>query len=336
MTTDDNASMPCILVTGATGFLGTNLIKSFIGKGYKLRCTHRTPAPPSESSTELEWIRITDSCSQEAWEKLLLGVDYVIHLAALAHQIGDTELTEKDYMQANAIPSEAIAKAAKQAKVKRLVFISSIAAIKSESSSVIDSDTPEAPSTPYGKSKLEAERLIESALQGQDHTDWVALRPTLIYGPGNPGNMQRIARLISIPIPLPFGAFKNKRSFLYVENLISAIESCLTCSSVSKKCYIVCDDQSVSTAGLVKEIAAARGQKKAIFTPPAWTLKAIVSMGDFAKSHLNISTGVDSYSLDKLQSSLQACNASFKADASWSPPFTLSEGIAKTFQKTDS
>ena len=262
------------------------------------------------------------------------GIDYVIHLAALAHQVGDTQLNDADYERVNAIPSEVIARTANQSGVKRIIFISSIAALCSESETLVDEHTSPAPTTPYGRSKLEAENRIERVLTGSRSTDSVSIRPTLVYGPGNPGNMERISKLTRLPIPLPFGGFKNQRTFLYIGNLISAIEQSLSAPNISGNRYILSDDQSVSTAELTRAIANARGKKKWIISLPSRLLSALAAIGDFTKSRLNISTGIDTYSLTKLQASLQTSNTGFKRDACWQPPYTLTEGIQNTFKES--
>lgn len=325
-------SVPKILITGASGFIGNHLISAFGKETFKLVCVSRKDTDTKISTDNVRWITIPDFCDATQWHQATRGIDYIVHLAALAHQVGDTSLNINDYRRANTIPTKLIAKAASGNGVKRIVFISSVAAVGTPRAGDILSDVSlPAPDSPYGVSKLEAEAELANILSGSTTTDWISLRPCLVYGPGNPGNMDRIARLVALRIPLPFGNIKNRRSFLYVENLTSAILTSLKERSLSRKTYLLSDDETLSTLELARLISNAKGSRLKSFSIPNAVLKVAAIGGDLIKSVTGRGIGIDSYSLEKLKTSLRIDNTRFKKDANWQPPYTPTKGIYRTF-----
>ena len=148
--------------------------------------------------------------------------------------------------------------------VRRLVFISSIGAVGVSSEGTVDDASRVAPSSEYGMSKLKAERHIVEILQGGD-ADWCILRPTLVFGRGNPGNMARLVALVDSGIPLPLASVRNERSFLYVRNLVDLVERCLQSHAASRQTFVVADEPPLSTPALVRAIAKCRGVRVASF-----------------------------------------------------------------------
>ncbi len=321
-----------ILVTGATGFIGGHLIRELLNQRAYLRCTYRTDKP-SDQSKGIEWVRMVDPANTSEWDLTMEGIDYVIHLAALAHQVGNTTLTIEDYRKANTELTKTIGEAALRNEVKRLLFVSSVSATGTPNSAeYIDDFTDPDPDTPYGISKLDAENSLEKIFRDSTKSDWVALRPCLVYGPGNPGNMDRISRLARLAIPLPIRSIKNSRSFIYIGNLIDAMTTSLDAENLSKKSYHISDNETTSTPELASLIAAAQGVHLTLLPAPLPLLRIAAKAGDILRIIAKKSIGLDSYSLDKLKSSLRVGSGRFQKHAGWTPPFTLREGIKHTFQ----
>ncbi len=253
--------MSRILVTGASGFVGRVLVPTLVSEGYDVRAAvRRLPAPfepPVEPATH------DDLSADVEWQPLLAGVDFVVHLAGIAHTGG---VSDVHYDRINHRATAALAAAARAAGVKRLVFVSTIRAQTGPRSDRVltEADAPR-PTDPYGRSKLAAETAL-----AQSRVDFTVLRPVLVYGPGVKGNLRALMRLAALPVPLPFGAFTNRRSLLSVHNLVAAIVHVLRHAASGRETYVVADPQPVSLAEIVTALRAGMDRAPGLFTvPPA-------------------------------------------------------------------
>lgn len=201
-----------VLVTGASGFIGRSLLPALTRRGFTIIAPVRSEQPPQEGVV----FSIAQAIETVDWSRLLGGVDAVVHLAGIAHAkyAGADEI----YDRVNAEAAIRLARAC-EGRVSRLVFVSSIRAISGPTAdAVLDDDFPARPTDAYGRSKLKAERGL--ALVDLPTT---ILRPVSVYGVGVKGNLARLARWADSPAPLPFGALQAARSFLSLDNFISAI-----------------------------------------------------------------------------------------------------------------
>jgi nucleoside-diphosphate-sugar epimerase len=257
----------------------------------------------------------------------------VVHLGALAHRTDPRrQPDEREFMEVNAAGTGRLAEAAvRSGNVRRFVFVSSIGAVAETSDDVVDEATPPRPVSPYGRSKLAGERALRSALGGSS-TEWCVLRPVLAYGPGNPGNMARLLKLVRTGVPLPLGGIRNRRSFVFVGSLVDAIERAAA-PGAAGGVFNVADDEAVSTPELIRLVAAAAGRKARLWTAPRWSLGLAAGCGD-AASALGIRTGVDSYSLRRLEESLEVSNRALRAATGWRPGATLADGLRLTLSQS--
>ncbi|MEM9226499.1 MAG: NAD-dependent epimerase/dehydratase family protein [Verrucomicrobiota bacterium] len=327
--------MKSVLVTGATGFVGRHLCH-YLADRRQVRAVYRSEQPPAGYPDAVTWVKLDTIGPDTDWTEALDGVDDVVHLAALAHLAQtNKDAPEQDYYQVNAEGSAGLARAMKaRAQSGRLVFISSIGVIGSFADSAVSEETPCQPDTPYGKSKLQAEEaLMEILAEGE--TDWVALRPPLIYGPGNPGNMARLASLTRIPLPLPVGGFRNQRSFLGVENLVSAIALSLEHPGVSRRVFCLADDERVSTPDLIRLIGEVKHRRVLLMTVPMPLLRSLAILGDKCRAIIGRSPGWDSYVLDRLAGSLAVDASRFVKTTGWRQAKTLRYGLREAFAATD-
>jgi nucleoside-diphosphate-sugar epimerase len=316
------------LVTGASGFIGRALVHRLIADGVTVRATSRHERPAGIAP--VEWRTLSDADPQAQWHEAVSGCGIVIHLAALAHQIGRAaEGRSAEFRRVNAQLTMNVARAAVAAGAKRVVFVSSIAAMCSQSEDRVDERRRCEPQDDYGRSKLEAERALESELSGSV-VDWCILRPPLIYGPGNPGNMARLLRLTGSALPLPLGAIHNQRSFMFIGNLIDAILRVVAHPGDIRATYIVGDDTHFSTPQLVSALAAASGRSVHMVPVPLALLKLAGRLGDFAGRVLAMNTGIDSYSVERLTGSLSVSSERFRREFNWQPPVDVESAIALT------
>lgn len=327
--------MSLVLVTGATGFIGGHLCSFLDSRGYKVRGVFRPAACLTTLPAEIEWRKIDDIGEITDWSTLLEGVDYVIHLAALAHQIGPkAQRSPDEFHRLNATATGRLAEAvAASNTVKRLVYVSSVAAVKSFSPEPISEATPCQPEDAYGRSKRAAELAIEKILDNT-RPDWCILRPPLVYGPGNPGNMARLIQLIKLGLPLPLGGINNQRSFLFVGNLVDALERCLWHPAASRRLFLIGEGESLSTSELVRQLARHLDKPIKMVSIPPGVLKVLGKIGDLMSCWMGRSIGLDSYSVQRLLGSMVVDSSALYQATGWQPPYTLQEGVSQTFQET--
>jgi nucleoside-diphosphate-sugar epimerase len=256
-----------VLVTGASGFIGRAIVPALVTAGYEVRAAGRSPlafAPPVETASH------GDLDANANWPPLLAGVEFVVHLAGIAHT--GLGVPAVPYDRVNHQATAALADAARQAGVKRVVFVSTIRAQTGPRADHVltEEDAPE-PTDAYGRSKLAAE--VALARSGADFT---VLRPVLVYGPGVKGNLRTLARLAALPVPLPFGAFTNRRSLLSIGNLVAANTFVLGHPDSSRETYVVSDLEPVSLAQIVKALRAGMGRGPGLINVPP----RLIRLGD--------------------------------------------------------
>jgi UDP-glucose 4-epimerase len=222
-----------VLVTGASGFIGRPLVAALLRAGYAVRAVTRRQVSFPDS---VEVAIVPDLLNPIDWNPVLRGVDIIAHLAGMAHsRIADTTYSEFD--QINWIATQRLAQAAKEAGIDRFIYISSVRAQVGASAvqAIREQDKP-CPTDQYGRSKLAAEQAVRAA-----GVPFTILRPVVVYGPHPKGNMRTLVRLAQSSLPLP--VFRNRRSLLAVDNLISAIVFALNNPVTIGETYLVADSK---------------------------------------------------------------------------------------------
>ena len=253
--------MSRILVTGASGFIGRAAVAALAAAGHQVRAaTRRPPVPPFAPSPAVEVVAHRDLEAPVDWTPVLAGIDAVIHLAGIAHVEG---IAAARHDHVNHLATVALARAALTAGVGRLVFMSSIRAQTGPASELVLTEAAEPrPTDAYGRSKLAAETaLLRSGLPV------IILRPVPVYGAGMKGNLYALMRLAALPIPLPFGAFANRRSLVSLHNLVAAIAHGLREPGGSET-YMVADPHPVSLADIVTAMRRGMGRSPGLIAMP--------------------------------------------------------------------
>jgi nucleoside-diphosphate-sugar epimerase len=305
-----------VLVTGGSGFVGTILLRRLAGEGLAVRATYRRGDPLPQR--RVEWWPLPSLHDESRLAAAVAECDAVVHLAGLSHQPGRAADHAAEFRRINTEGTRLIARAAARSSVRRFVFISSIAAVCTRSDAPVDDRTPAAPTDAYGRSKLEAEQALIAEFAGAA-TDWCILRPPLVYGPGNPGNLRRLLQLIGSGAPLPFASIHNRRSFMYVDNLVDALLCVLRHEQVVRSTYVLCDGSDFSTPELVRALATATGRRARLLAVPASVLRALGRAGDAVHSLLGRSPGIDSSMVDRLLGSLTVDATRFRRSFDWQP-----------------
>ena len=311
-----------ILVTGASGFVGQHLVKALKKQGARVVGAGRKLI----NSEADEFFLVPDFNDSQAWQEPLMNCNAVVHLAARVHVMQEKAINPlAEFRKVNVDATLNLAKNAAIAGVKRFIFISTIGV--NGNATVIASpfsanDKPQ-PSTPYAISKFEAEQdLIK--LCDDAGMELVIIRPPMVYGFGAPGNFRQLLRILNKQIPLPFGAINNKRSFVYVGNLVSMILKCIDHPKAVNQIFLVSDGHDLSTTELLRACAMALGINARLFPVPQKLVEVVLVL------------------LGKRDIALSLC-ASLQVDISkacdllnWDPPITVEDGLRATVIGVDS
>jgi len=305
-----------VLVTGPDGFVGYRLCERLLKDGFSVRGAQFVTAPLPDAC---ESIVVGDLASATNWAEAMVGVDLVVHLAARVHIMND-DATDPlhEFRHVNVEGTRAVAEAAANAGVKRLVFVSSIKVLgEATDETPFGADDDPQPLDPYGISKMEAELLL-SKLSEKSGMPVTFVRPPLVYGPGVRANFEKLLGIVSRGIPLPFGLVQNQRSLVAADNLVDFLVCCLINEKAANEAFLVSDGQDLSTAGLVRAIAKAFGRSARLLpVPPAWMKWAGSCLGKRDQ-------------VDRLIGSLALDISKARNLLNWTPPVSVEEGMKET------
>lgn len=307
-----------ILITGATGFLGQSLLTHLISQGHSVTAISRHPNQNLHACKTI----ICDLNSLVDFEDVIVGSDIVIHLAGRAHILNETsEDPYQAYAEINVKATKNLALLASKSGIKRFVFLSSVK-VNGEKTTALSFNETNAPNPQddYGKTKLEAEHAL-SEIATKTQMQVVIIRPPLIYGKGVKANFKNLIKLCQSKLPLPFGAIHNKRSMVYIGNLIDFITLCITHPNATNETFLISDDEDVSTSTLIRTIRATLGLPSLLLPiPQSWIVFMLHLIG---KKSLAM----------RLCGNLQVDITKAKTLLGWKPPFTFEQGIQNTIQE---
>ncbi|MCY1723247.1 NAD-dependent epimerase/dehydratase family protein [Prolixibacteraceae bacterium Z1-6] len=305
-----------VLITGAFGFVGSNLAKSIKSDLNAQLVAVDIYQPPNHSYDEfIFWGELNKRKNEE--------IDTIIHLAGIAHDIENTT-NEATYFEVNVELTKQIFEYFLQSTASKFIFLSSVKAVADKviGSYLNESDTPN-PQTPYGKSKLAAENYLLNQTLPINKKVYI-LRPCMIHGPGNKGNLNLLYKHVVSGIPWPLGKFENKRSFTAIDNLTFVINTILE-KDVEPGTYQIADDEVLSTNKLIELIARSKGKKALIWHINKKIVYALALLGNAV--HLPI----NSERLKKLTDSYVVSNEKIKkALGIKKMPMKAEKGISKT------
>lgn len=273
-----------ITITGISGFVGQNLSAYLSRKDF--------------SVTGL-------SLRGENWkEKFDQEVDAIIHLAGKAHDTANTSADEV-YFQVNRDLTIELFEKFLSSDIRDFFYFSSVKAVADTVNTVLSEEVDAKPLTPYGKSKLEAEKYILSKTLPEGKRVFI-IRPCMIHGPGNKGNLNLLYKIVEKGLPWPLASFNNQRSFLSIDNLSYLTVLMLQDANLPSGVYNFADDESISTNELVTLIGTTLGKKVSLWNLPVSLIRGIVKVGDILPLPLN------SERLKKLTESYVVSNSKIK------------------------
>lgn len=297
-----------IFITGITGFVGQNL-KPYLAKDFDIQCISR-----KAKLDELTYAMFFEDD---------ITYDAIIHLAGKAHDLkgisNDSEYFEVNYELTRHLYDQFL-----QSIAEKFIYISSVKAAADRVEGVLTEDVVPQPITTYGKSKLMSEDYILAHLP-TDKKVYI-LRPCMIHGPGNKGNLNLLYSMVKKGYPWPLAAFENQRSFLSIENLCFVIKELLNRNDIPSGIYNVADDASLSTNELIGLISNLRNKSPRTLAIPKKLIFLLAKIGDILHLPMN------SERLKKLTQSYVVSNKKIVEAIGNSLPISAEEGFKKTFQ----
>ncbi len=310
--------MSKVLITGATGFVGSAVCVMLREKGHMLSGTTRN-ADMRAGSGNVPLYHVPDIGPGTDWSQPVAGADAVVHLAARVHVMKDRAADPLTaFRLVNTEGTKRLAEAAAAAGVKKFIYISTTKVMGELSGDrpFSGKDVPQ-PEDAYGISKWEAEQIV-GEIGRNTGMETVILRPPLVYGPGVKGNFLSLLKACDRRWPLPLGKVTNQRSLIYVGNLAAAILVCLDQKGAAGRTYFVSDDGDVSTPDLIREISSALERSPNLINLPlAWLKLAGLMTGKSA-------------AVERLTGSLTVDSGPIRTELGWSPAHSMMEGLKVT------
>lgn len=294
-----------VLITGASGFVGRHMQKYLEEEKHEVRSL---------------------SLRSEGWQQqTFFDAEVVIHLAGKAHDTSNTS-SDAEYFKVNRDLTIELFNSFLESHSRDFFYFSSVKAAADTVDGALTEDMEEEPFTPYGKSKLEAEKYILSQTIPAGKRVFI-IRPCMMHGPENKGNLNLLYKVVEKAIPWPLAAFQNQRSFLSIDNLNYIIRRLIEDENIKSGVYNVADDESLSTNELVSLISKTLNRKPRLWHIPPGLIKAVVKIGDVVPLPLN------SERLQKLTESYVVSNTKIKQALGLEKlPLSAKEGLEKTIR----
>jgi nucleoside-diphosphate-sugar epimerase len=291
-----------IIITGASGFVGQNL-QEYLKTSYYVQ------------SMSVRYIPN---------QQFILKSDVIIHLAGKAHDVKKVS-RPTDYYESNFELTKQVFEVFLNSGASVFIFMSTVKAVADEVENILTEDAVANPKTHYGIAKQQAEQYILSHELPQGKRVYI-LRPCMIHGPGNKGNLNLLYQLVAKGLPWPLGAFDNKRSFLSVENLCFIIKELLENKVIPSGIYNVADDEPLSTNELIELVGGSLEKRTVIWKIPSVFMVSFAKIGDYLHLPLNTER------LQKLTESYIVSNTKIKKALLKELPISVKEGLVKTIK----
>lgn len=283
-----------------------------------MRDRAKLPQHGDPESKDLEWVVLHDRSPEDETRHAFQDVSAVVHLAARVHVMADdAEDPLREFRRVNLDWTERLARAAALQGIRRFVYLSSIKVNGEQGSRPFTEQNLPNPQDPYGMSKWEAEQAL-ARVSSQTGLEIVVVRSPLVYGPGVGGNVLQLLHIIRRGIPLPLASVHNRRSLIYLGNLVDALACCVKDVRAAGETYLVSDGEDLSTPELIRRLARALGLPARLWPVPLSVLRWIGSVA--GKQAM----------IDRLLGSLQVDSSKIRKGLDWSPPYSVDQGLAET------
>lgn len=307
--------MARILVTGAGGFIGRALCQGLAARGHRVIAGRRgDPAAGPPAIEGVEPRLLGEVAPDRDWSGLLDGADIVIHLAQRAHR-----RAARDTLAEEPQAAAALFRGAARAGLRRLIFMSSIKAMgeATRPGREFRADDPPCPEDGYGRTKLVTERAL-AKVAAATGVELVILRPPLVYGPRVGANFRSLVRLAASGLPLPFAAVDNRRSLIFLDNLVDLVAAAALHPAAAGLVLLTADGTDLSTPALIRILAQAQGREARLFALPDAVFAALRALPGLGPA------------ISRLTLSLQVDDRATRDLLGWTPPVSAEAGLIAT------
>lgn len=311
-----------VLITGISGFVGQNLYQ-YLKRHNELKITGT-----SRDKSKIEFLEkeINQTFSNDELLQNSSNFDTYVHLSGKVHNLRDKD-NEEEYIKANfELTKRFFDRFLSDEKAKKFIFLSTIHVLAENPTVTLDESYSPKPFTPYGRSKYKAEKYIRN--YSRPDKKYYILRPGMIHGPGNKGNLNTLYHLVNKGLPYPVGAINNKRSFVSIENLCFAINELIQ-NDVKQGLYHIADEDPVHTHDLVRKIAEIAGRKARIWSINPFLLQNLAKLGNI------IPIGINEHRLNKLTHDFIISNKKIKKALDKEFPISAEEGLIRTLKEME-
>ncbi|PPK99533.1 NAD-dependent epimerase/dehydratase family protein [Parapedobacter indicus] len=293
-----------VIISGSNGFVGQNL----------------------GSYLNSDRFKVYPLSLRDEWEQQIPDqYDVTIHLAGKAHDIKNSS-NPKEYFHVNTDLTKQLFGQFLRSNARDFIYFSSVKAVADTVEGVLDEFVSPDPQTPYGQSKWQAEQYLNSQPLPAGKRVFI-LRPCMIHGPGNKGNLNLLYKMVKTGLPYPLAAFQNRRSFLSIDNLQFVVKSLITNPDIPSGTYNLADDEALSTNELIRIIGEARGRRTRLWRLSPGLINGVAKLGDKFKLPLNTER------LKKLTENYVVGNTKIKNELKIAHmPISAREGLLKTLR----
>jgi len=307
-----------VLITGGGGFIGRALCAQ-MRDSHSVSASFRTASQVAQSHPAVKAILVPDIGPSTNWEAHLHCIDAVVHLAARAHVLDETDPDPSAlFHRVNVLAAQRLAQQAAQAGVRRFVFVSSVGVYGRGYSGVpLTELLPPTPVEPYAISKGHAEIALRKCA-AETGMDLVIVRPPLVYGPEVPGNFLKLLNAIKRQTPLPFGCARSPQSMVGIRNLVSLLQHCVESVAASGQTLLVSDGEDIGLRDLCRQLAEEMAIPSRLLPVPRSAF--------WIAAQLTRRTAL----YDRVFRPLTIDSSKARNLLGWHPPFTVADGLAET------
>ncbi len=304
-----------IIITGANGFIGSHLCKKLVSKGYQVVGLVRSSDSKNIGNLKNIGVKVKivgDFLDPIEKEDVFKDMHTVIHLAARAHVTNKKKYSNQEYIEKYTKIDKNLINIIKKYNIPRLIYISS-SKVAENNKGVISEKSVFKPSSPYASSKLITESIFRDLFPQTS-----IIRPPLVYGPEVKANFLSLLKLVNSGAPLPFGCINNKRSYMYVKNLVDLIICSIENNKTTGQSYFASDNETISLASLIRLIAVNLDRKPKLIGVDERYLLFLAKL--FNKEIV----------LKKIIGNLEIDSNYIKNLIAWKPKYSINQGISNT------
>lgn len=319
-----------VLVTGATGAIGSRVVQVLNKAGSKVRTLSRNPPERGLFPEEVD-VRIGDIVDAAGVRSAMRDVDVVVHLAALLHIVNPLVALRQEYQRVNLYGTATVVEAARQAGVRRIVYVSSIGVYgPSSDGRVLTEATEPRPDTFYAESKLAGENLVMAVRRPDGEPLGTVLRLGAVYGSRLKGNYYRLVKSLSAGRFIPIGRGLNRRTLIYDRDVAQAVLIAAHHPDAAGRIYNVTDGQFYTVDGIIKAICQALGRTPPRLFVPLAPLRFIISLLQDCAEYLGIRSPIIRATVDKYTEDIAVAGSRIQEELGFAPKYDLWTGWQET------